>query len=360
MPDTLTTSAFYTARPSLTLDGDIEATLAEGLVSLVVEETIEGLYRCEFTVGNWDTVNADPGYLYRDRSLLDFGKPLEVRAGDGESGGRLFSGRISALEGRYPPNAPPEMVVLAEDGLQDLRMTRRTRTFDDVTVDDVVSQIASDHGLSSDVQLSSPTYRVLAQVNQSDLAFIRECARNADGEVWLDDGTVHVESRTNRRLDELTLTYGRTLREISVLADIATQRTSVRVSGWDVSAKEAVDYEATVSTLQNELNGDVSGSSALETAFAQRAERLVHCVPFNEQEAQSVAEAEFRRMGRRFLTGSALAEGDARIRVGARLKLLGLGALFEGTYDVVATMHVFDEHGFTTRFRVERAGLSAA
>src|SRR5258705_8493580 len=41
----------------------------------------------------------------------------------------LFEGRIMALEGQFPEGRQPQLVVLAEDRFQDLRMTRRTRTF---------------------------------------------------------------------------------------------------------------------------------------------------------------------------------------------------------------------------------------
>ena len=76
--------------------------------------------------------------------------------------------------------------MLAEDRFQDLRMVRRSRTFEDVSDRDVIEQIAGEHGLTTDVDLDGPTYRVLAQVNQSDLAFLRERARAVDAELWLD------------------------------------------------------------------------------------------------------------------------------------------------------------------------------
>ena len=64
-------------------------------------------------------------------------------------------------------------------------MTRRTRAFADVSDADVASQIAGDHGLQRDVGVGGPTHRVLAQLNQSDLAFLRERARALDAELWI-------------------------------------------------------------------------------------------------------------------------------------------------------------------------------
>ena len=42
-----------------------------------------------------------------------------------------------------------------------------------MTDEDVLRQIAQEHSLTPDLSLDGPSYRTLAQVNQSDLAFIR-------------------------------------------------------------------------------------------------------------------------------------------------------------------------------------------
>ena len=157
------------ARPSILIGGQDKPELAAGLLSLAVSEDVCGLYRCEATFGNWGTSNGAPGYLYFDRSLLDFGKQLQVKVGDVA----LFDGRIMALEAQYPEGQPPRITVLAEDRLQDLRMTRRTRSFNDQSDADVAQKITNDHGLTPQIDLGGPTHKLLAQVNQSDLAFLR-------------------------------------------------------------------------------------------------------------------------------------------------------------------------------------------
>ena len=118
-------------------------------------------------------MNSTTDFLYFDRSMLDFGKDFEIKL-ESDS---IFKGKIMGLEAAFPEGQSPEISVLAEDRFQDLRMTRRTRTFTDVSDADVINQIATDHGLTPEVDVSGPTYKVLAQVNQSDLAFIRDRAR---------------------------------------------------------------------------------------------------------------------------------------------------------------------------------------
>jgi phage protein D len=321
---------------------------------MVVHETVTGLYRCEAVFGNWGTVAGQTGFLYFDRRLLDFGKAFAIKLGSDT----LFDGRITGLEAHFPEGRPPELAVLAEDRFQDLRMTRRTRTFADVSDADVMQTVAGDHGLSPSISVSGPTHKVLAQVNQSDLAFLRERARAIDAELWMSGQTLNVKPRSGRSGAALPLAFGRELREFSALSDLAGQRTSVNVSGWDVSSKSALTHESAESVVSGEVGGDVSGVSILKSALGDRKEALVHGVPINGQEAQARADAYFKAMARRFVTGRGIAETDGRLRVGAAAQLEGLGPLFSGKYYVAEVRHVFDgAQGLRTEFMAERPGI---
>ncbi|MEV6041170.1 contractile injection system protein, VgrG/Pvc8 family [Nonomuraea sp. NPDC052116] len=355
------TPPLYTARPEVRLDGRRDASLTDGLLAATAEESSDGLFRCEATFGNWGSDDGRTGFRYADRRVLDFGRGLTLRMGAGDKAGEVFTGRITALEACYPADRPPEITVLAEDRFQDLRMTRRTRTFEFVTASDVVGSVAADHGLRADADLDGPTYGLLAQVNQSDLAFLRDVARAVDAEVWTAGDTLHAAPRPRRAGAAVKLAYGSELYELTILADLAGQRTAVSVSGWDVSAKEAVDEAADDSAIGSELDGGTSGISILRQAFGERRDRLAHTVPFTPAEGRAVAQAELRRAARRFVTGRAVSEGDARIRAGSSVELSGVGGIYEGRYQVVLVRHEFTpEQGYRTTFWVERPVLREA
>lgn len=348
------TTGLKESRPSIVVDNEVNGPLGGGLLTLMIVENTNGLYRCEAKFGNWGEKNSTTDFLYFDRSVLDFGKDFEIKLGDDS----IFKGKIMGLEGNFPEGQSPEISVLAEDRFQDLRMTRRTRTFTDVSDADVIKQIATDHGLTPDVDVPGPTYKVLAQVNQSDLAFIRDRARSIDAEVWMSDKTLHAKAHTGRNGDKLQMTYGNQLREFNVLADLAMQRTSVAVNGWNISNKAAMQFEATDSAISSELNGDTSGVSILQSALGQRKEALAHTVPLNDQEAQHEAEAYFRMSARRFVVGHGTAETNKSLRAGSQLDLQGLGPLFNGKYYVAEVKHIFDSaKGLRTEFRSERVGI---
>lgn len=361
MPDAGAAPALYASRPRISVEGREDAALGQQLQGLFIEETADGLYRCEATFSNWGPKDGKVGFLYFDRALLEFGKKLTVQMGAGDGAGQVFEGRITALEGRFSGGGPPELLVLAEDRLQDLRMTRRTRSWADASDADVIRSVAQAHGLRADVDLSGPTHRVVAQVNQSDLALVRERARAAGAELWIEGDTLKARPRPERGAGTLALTYGEGLHELVVTADLAHQATGFTVAGWDVASKQAVKPEATVAVVSAELAGGDSGSAVLEASFGKRAQQVVHALPLDEDEARALADAHFARTARRFVQGNGVAEGDARLKVGAELELKQVGPLFEGKYFVTRVRHTFDAvSGYRTAFTVERPALGRA
>lgn len=352
------TTAFYSARPRIFIDGQEQPGLADGLLTLLAEEDTKGLFRCEATFGNWGPTNGEPGYLYFDRTIFDFGRTLVIRAGHQDSEGEIFRGRIMALEGNYPDLRPPEITILAEDRFQDLRMTRRTRTFSEMSDNDIINQIASQQNLRTEIDLDGPTYPVLAQVNQSDLAFLRDRARAADFELWVEGDVLHAQDHARRNAGDVTLVYGERLQEFSALADLADQCTSLAVSGWDVDSKEEIVEETRESAISPELNGDQSGVSLLQQAYGSRVERIVHLAPCNVQEARALSKSHYCSRARRFVTARGVCEGDARIRTGVHLDVQGVGQMFNGLYYVTSLQHIFSEElGYQTRFSLERPGM---
>jgi phage protein D len=348
---------FKAVRPSIFVDGTEDAGLAQGLLRMSVQEDVQGLYRAELRFGNWGPKNSQIGFLHFDRKKLDFGKRIRLEL----EGQVLFDGRISAIEAVFGEGASPEISVLLEDLLQDLRMTRRTRTFENKTDKQVIEAIATDHGLTATVSLTGQAHKILAQVNQSDLAFLRDRARAAGAELWIEGTQLYVKPRSSRTGQPLKLKYGGDLRQFTALADLAHQRTSVTVSGWDVSNKTAIKQKADDATVRNELGNDSSGSKILNSAFKKkRNESIAHMVPLTSAEATAQAEAWFRAVARRFVVGHGLAHPNAKLRVGTWVELDGVGNLFNGKYYLAAVRHVFDgTGGFRSEFTAERPGLGA-
>jgi Bacteriophage probable baseplate hub protein len=96
----------------------------------------------------------------------------------------------------------------------------------------------------------------------------------------------------------------------------------------------------------------------LQRAFGKRADTLAHGMAFDGGDARALAEASLRHLARRFVVGHGVAETSAKLVVGAKLKLTGLGPLFEGDYTLTYLHHRFDgKAGMRTEFRCDRPSL---
>lgn len=347
-------------RPTLEVEGQVASDLAAALQALEIRERIDGLAQAQLAFGNWGTRDGAPGYTLFGRDRLEFGKTLAVKLGSD----LLFSGRVMALQARFPKAGVGEaqLVVQLEDRLQDLRMARRSRSFDQASLADAAQRIASDHGLTAAVDADTPTLPLLAQVNQSDLAFLREQARRCEAEVWLDGSTLHLAARQRRGGGTLALDYGGKLMSLDVRADLALQRTELSVAGWSVADKQAIHETARAGSVLGTETGDGEGGAALlEGKVGARPDTVAHLHPGSADEARQLAEAWLRQINRRFVVGHGVAQPDARLRCGATVDLTGLGPLFSGKYSLAEVTHRFDmAEGLRTEFVAERPWIGRA
>jgi len=345
--------------PVFEVDGQVRGEMARDLVRLEVEEATDGLRVLSLRLrahGPAPGGAVDQRLLYLDGEVLDFGKRLTVSIGPGGRARTVFDGFVSAIEATFTEGAEPEVLVFAEDKLMTLRMTRRMRTWEEMSDADIARALASEHGLGAEADAEGPSYDVVQQWNVSDLAFLRERARLVQAELWLQDDTLHFRSRGSRQATELTLVRGDTLIEANIRADLAHQRTAVRVSGWDASDRDAIDEEAGGDTVQAEVSGGRTGPEVLERAFGRRVTFRVREAPLADGEALAWARAEMLERSRAFVTALGTTSGSPDMMVGSRLTLERVGDPFAGPgYTVTSLRHTYDlEQGHRTHFQAER------
>src|SRR3954454_23345799 len=160
-----------------------------------------------------------------------------------------------------------------------LRMTHRMRSYTNVSDDDIVQAIASEHGMQAQTDADGPTYDVVQQWNLSDLAFLRERARLIQAEIWFQDETLYFMTRNKRTATELTLVRGNELIEVEVRADLAHQRSKVKFSGYDARQRDRIEEEAGADAINAEISGGRTGPAVLEQAFGERVSFRLRDIP---------------------------------------------------------------------------------
>jgi len=358
----MTDELYRATFPIFKVDGQVKGELARDITRLEIEESTEGLktLSARFIAFGPQPSEQTERLLYLDGQVFDFGKSLEVSLGAPAEARTVFKGAVSAIEASYLETREPEVLVMAEDKLMTLRMTRRMRTYKSKTDADIASDIAGLHSLTPDVAADGPTYDVVQQWNQSDLAFLRERAALVQAEIWIEDDRLCFKNRRQQRpRTELTLVRGGRLMEVHLRADLAHQRTKVVVSGYDANAKDKIEEEAAGDAVSPEVERGRSGPSVLQRAFGERVSYRVREVPLTGQEARAFGSEEMCRRARGFVTVAGTTDGTPDLVVGSRLTLENVGAAFEGSpYHVTRVLHTYDrESGHRTHFEAERPTL---
>lgn len=351
MPTTAT--ALYLARPTIRIDEQAHALVSELLDGMRMTEVEGGLSALEVRFVNWvATTNGGAGFAFEDGEILRHGAAITVYAGDESQPMEIFRGRISAIEFALPEGGPPELTVLAEDGLQSLRLPRRTKLYERKSPADVAREIARNAGLQVVVDaLDAPTGDWV-QFDESDLAFLRRLAARFAADLQIVGDELHIAPRADVRRREVSLSVPGDLRSCRILADLAEQPTEVTASGWDALQGERID--ASAGGPPPGPGSGRSGAQIIEEAFAVRPVHLGHLTAATQQELRAIAEAAFAQRARRFVLCEATCEGNPEVRVGAHVALSGLGARFSNTYYVTRVCHRYDSIlGYQTDFEAE-------
>ncbi|MEW8329052.1 MAG: contractile injection system protein, VgrG/Pvc8 family [Candidatus Thiodiazotropha sp.] len=348
-------------RPRFSIDGADEVRLNEDLIRLEVRADEETPACLEAVFKNWGQSRAgnEPNYLYFDNEILELGRSLSVFGGEGDNEATLFSGQITAIEGIYPESRAPEIRVSAEDRLQWLRMTQRSRLFEDASDQDIAQRLADDAGLRADSEAEGPQHVELLQVNQSELDLLRERARAVDGRIADEEGVLLFRPRRDEPAEPVLLTRQNELLNVTVCADLAHQRSEVRVHGWSVAEKAAIHESAGVDAARVEAdNNGRLGVEILDEIQSGLSEELHLEAPATAEEALKLAETRLKRRARRFITARGVTAGTPGLSVGDRVDLVDLGDLFAGIYYLTAVRHSFDmRDGLRTWFVGERNDL---
>lgn len=353
----ITQSAVYSAIPTLRVDGQANDRVSAQLLSMQMREQEAGMSSLELCFSNFGSYSGGVGgNVFEDGQVLKLGAELQVYAGDAAAPTEIFRGKISALEGRYPRNGPPELVVLAEDQFQSARMKRRSKTWESTTLAAIVREVATGLGLTPRPDGLDDNIGTQLQFNESDLHFLRRLFARYDADMQVVGDELHATPRALAQRNEIELAWNSQLREVRVIADISQQSSKVSLTGWDFNQGQIISV-----TSQAGGSGPGAGKTGkvwLAQAFAERAEHIARSAVLDTADAQALADADFHQRAREFVVAHGVSEGNPNLRVGSHLKLTGLGPRFSNTYYTTLAIHRFDTtNGYETEFAAECAFL---
>lgn len=296
------------------------------------------------------------------------GDDLEISMGlEGETPQLVFKGSLTGTLPSFDTHLPVTVNVKGMNALHKLARERKTRTFVNRKDQDIVSQIASENGLSAKFGKTPPTlmHEHLHQWNQTDLEFLRLRAGRTARNLWvdLDNRTLYYVKYELDQGPVADLKYTEegegSLENFCPQSNAGAQTQKVEVYGWDPEKKQQIMgvYTAAASSL---------GSEPGASAFGDSPVLKVCDVPVrNKEEADLVAESLGTERNMNFISGSATTTGNAKIKVGTIVKLLTDDERFNGKSYVSGVRHSFSHGasglgggtgmgGFKTSFKFQR------
>lgn len=350
----------YSSRPTIRVDEHDFDRASRLLIGMDMQEQEGGLSALQLRFSN---VASDPegeaDFAFEDESELRLGSSIVVYAGDRDAPQEIFRGIITGFEADFPESEPPELLVLAEDPLQSARMARRTKTYEDMSVADLASEIASNLSLTPNITGFTNITSTWVQLNESDLAFLRRILRRIDGDVQVVTSELHVSPRKDVQRGELELELFSQLQSVKFIADLSHQVSQVTVAGWDAIRGERISATSTGANLGPGQGR--SGAQILSEALGERSEHIGHIMVSTDAEARQLADSVFDHRARRFVCAHGRAEGNPGLRVGTHVRLTGVSQRFENSYYVVAACHQYDvTNGYQTQFKAESYSLGDA
>ncbi len=394
---TLHPEGFYVPQFKVRIEGSgLKDDVVRDIVQVTYRDSITEIDGFELTVNNWDPVAAAFKYVGAEtaKSLREdtpqsrlqrlfepSRKRVEVWMGYLDDLRLMVTGHFTAMEPSFPSSGGPTLTVRGLNVLHELRCKRYTNTWphgkrSQVQDSEIAKEIDDlrDNGkkrfplsivTEEGALRREPPLDYVAQNNQYDIDFLLSRARQRGYVVYVkepDDqnpkprlyfGRSEGGQGLGLRPVTYELEWGRSLMEFKPTLSTATQVAAVTVTGWNRRIKQPIRAKVTLADRAIRCNRDLF--ELLEQGEACAREDQVVNEPVNsESQACQRARAILNERTKEILKASGSTVGLPDLRAGQRLRIVGLGSRFSGTYFVTETTHTIGDGGYTTRFNARR------
>jgi phage baseplate assembly protein gpV len=249
----------------------------------------------------------------------------------------LFVGEVTAAELAYEASRGLAVRVRGYDLLHRLRKRQPVRVHIQMSLRDLAEELVGGLGLSVQAAEPGPLRQRLFQWRQSDLDLLNETAEQCGLYFSLRGDLLHLMSLEG--LDPtLPLSLGDTLFEARIEVNGDPSCRSVSTLGWDPLRVEPHTGEAGQARVGREVSAEVPPG-----LVGGEEERVLVDVPLQQdQQAEALAQAELDRCVAREVVFWGMAEGDPRLRPGARVELQGVAPSLRGRYVLASVVHTID------------------
>jgi phage protein D len=332
---------------------EIAPDLRVDVLEIMVAQHVEGGDVFDITINALDSGSSRLKWV--DAQDLAPGNSIEIQAGYRGTLTTILAGEITALRVKYEANQAALICVQGFDKLHRLRRGRKTRAFTSIKDSQIAERIASELGLTPQVQDTSVVHPYLLQNNLSDIDFLLMRARRIRYEVLIADKKLIFREAANNLGASLSLEYQKDLKWFHPRLSTTCLTSESVVRGWNPATKEAILGVARPGDETTRMEGQQVGPAIVDASFGKTTQAIVEVPVVSQAEADQMAKAMFNEMALGLIVGDGEAVGTTDLRAGTTIKLLGLGTRFTGAYYVRRAEHrLGPKIGYVTTFNVVR------
>jgi len=293
----------------------------------------------------------DPHFDLFDAGTFSLGTKVDLAFASESELVTVTRGEVTALTVEPGPGGRHQLVVAGLDATHRLARGPKTRSFQNMTDADIVSKIAQEYDLDTDIDATPEVYEYVLQSSQTDYAFLHARGERIGFDLYVADGTLFFKRQPESRESPPALKWGDNLHGFRVRFSAAERCDEVTVRGWDPVNKASIvgrsDQGDTGTTAQ--ASSDLSG--AAQQAFG-RVSRFAGQFPVATQsEADALARSLLLKASGDEVVLKGEARGDPMIAAGADVEVAEVGERLSGSYRVTSVEHVYGaDTAYVTRF----------
>jgi uncharacterized protein involved in type VI secretion and phage assembly len=298
----------------------------------------------------------DPLHGILSKAKIDIGSEITIESGAPgvETPDELMVGEVTSIEAEYD-RLGSRAVVRGYDALHRLSAGTKSRTFENTTYSDIVKKIASEGGLTPDVDSTSGTLEHVIQPNVSDLHFIYYLAGRCGYTVSVKKKTLSFKKPTKASKapapgdfdsqNPLQLVWGRRLLEFRARISAVGQVEEVKVRGWDPKNQEAIIGQASAGTNTAQLTTSVR---SLTKSSKGKDFSVVDQPMASQSHADKLAAAVAEQIGSAAYEATALAVGSPQLKSGVAVSIAKVDPDLEGKWVITSSRHEFGNGPYRT------------
>lgn len=308
----------------------------------------------------------DNAFEWLDKDTFKVGAEVEVESGyetTNESGASemtsVFYGEVTSLEVDMDTEKDVVFFVHCLDKSHRLHRGRQSRTFVNVTDSDIVSQLASEAGLTAATDATSEVHDWVMQNNQTNWEFLIERAGRASRRLYVQgQRELHFKKVKNEGEATISLSWGDNLISFRPHVAAGHQVDTVEVRGWNRKTKEAIIGQATTPNGIPQVGGPNDGGAVTQAAFSSAKMVVTDHPIFSQSEADTLAQSVRDDIGGNFLEAEGTCLGDPHLKPGVAVEIKNIGTKYSGKYVLSSTVHTYSTNGYLTDFTI--SGKSAS